>query len=30
MPEDGLRLPGHVGYANDVTAINTIWGAPSS
>jgi hypothetical protein len=27
--EDGLRLPGHVGYANDVTAINTIW-APSS
>jgi hypothetical protein len=28
--EDGLRLPGHVGYANDVTAINTIWGAPSS
>lgn len=23
--EDGLGLPGHVGYANDVSAINSIW-----
>ncbi len=28
--EDGLGLSGHVGYANDVTAINTIWGTRSS
>jgi hypothetical protein len=28
--EDGLGLTGHVGYANDVTAINTIWRTPSS
>jgi hypothetical protein len=28
--EDGLRLTAHVGYANDVTAIGTIWRTPSS
>ncbi len=28
--EDGLGLTAHVGYANDVTAINTIWRTPSS
>ncbi len=28
--EDGLGLTGHVGNANDVTAINTIWRTPSS
>jgi hypothetical protein len=24
--EDGFRLSGYAGYANDVNPINTIWG----
>jgi Phosphoesterase family len=28
--EDGLGLAAHVGYANDVTAISTVWRTPSS
>ena len=28
--EDGLGLSGHVGYANDVTAISTIWRKPAT